>query len=124
MKRHPVGLFIFILTLLAAGTVTPARAALLAYEGFNNPAGTGLTNASDGFAGDSFGWAGRWCGAAVPLATNVSGNLSYTDLAGHTLATDGGSVIVGNLAGSTINAQPSRSLAVGTLSGSTYTGLP
>jgi hypothetical protein len=120
---HP-GVFVFVLAALLVCSTNAARAALLAYEGFNYPAGTGLTNASDASAGDSFGWAWRWAGANVPLATNISGSLGYTDPQGNSLATDGGSVIIGNLAGSTINAQPSRSLAIGTLGGSTYSGLP
>jgi hypothetical protein len=117
-------ILIITLIVLVFGVAQPARAALLAYEGFNYTAGSALTNASDGFAGDSYGWAGRWTGAAVPVATNVAGSLGYTDPLGNSLATDGGSVIVGNLAGSTINAQPGRSIAVGTLSGNTYSGLP
>ncbi len=124
MNINRTCLFAVALTTLVVGLATPVKAALLAYEGFDYPAGTGLTNASDGFAGDSFGWAGRWTGANIPVATNVSGSLSYTDPQGNSLATDGGSVIVGNLAGSTINAQPSRSIAVGALAGSTYSGLP
>jgi hypothetical protein len=114
-------LFTAAFMILALGATSPARATLLAYEGFNYPAGTGLTNASDGFTN---GWAGRWTGANVPVATNVSGSLGYTDASGNSLKTDGGSVVVGNLAGSTINAQPSRSIAVGTLSGAAYSGLP
>ena len=118
------GIFAVILTVLVLCATNAARATLLAYEGFNYPAGTGLTNASDTSAGDSFGWAWRWAGANAPVATNTLDSLGYTDPQGNSLATDGGSVIVGNLAGSTINAQPSRSLAVGTLSGGTYSGLP
>jgi hypothetical protein len=118
------GIFAVILIALVLYTTNTAKATLLVYEGFNYPAGTGLTNASDASAGDSFGWAWRWAGANVPIATNVTGSLGYTDPQGNSLATDGGSVIVGNLAGSTINAQPSRSLAIGTLNGSTYSGLP
>jgi hypothetical protein len=124
MNINKTRLFAVILTALVLCTTNAAKATLLVYEGFNYTAGTALTNASDGFAGDSFGWAGRWTGANVPIATNVSGSLGYTDPLGNSLATDGGSVVVGNLAGSTINAQPSRSIAVGTLNGSTYSGLP
>ena len=90
------------------------------YEGFNYTPGTALTNAPDGPSG---GWAGRWTGVNVPLATNLAGNLNYTDASGNPLPTSGGSVVVGNLAGSTINAQVSRSFAIGTLNGNAYTGL-
>jgi hypothetical protein len=124
MTSSRTGVFAVTLTALVLCTASPARATLMVYEGFNYTAGTGLTNASDGFAGDSFGWAWRWMGANVPVATNVSGSLGYTDSTGHSLATDGGSVVIGNLAGSTINAQPSRSMAIGTLSGNVYSGLP
>jgi Immunoglobulin domain/Bacterial TSP3 repeat len=113
-----------IITGLLPGVTASVRAALIAYEGFNYPAGMSLTNASDLSAGDSFGWAGRWTGANVPMSTNVASSLSYMDASGHTLATDGGSVVVGNLAGATQNAQPTRSIVAGTLSGSVYSGLP
>jgi hypothetical protein len=117
------GIFAVILTALVLCTTNAAKATLLVYEGFNYTAGTGLTNASD-VAGDSFGWAWRWAGANVPMATNVLDSLGYTDPLGNSLATDGESVVVGNLAGSTVNAQPSRSIAVGTLNGNIYSGLP
>ena len=118
------GVFAVALTVLLLCASNTAKAALLAYEGFAYPDGSGLTNASDASAGDSFGWAWRWAGANTPLSTNIAGSLGYTDSTGHSLLTDCGSVIVGNLAGSIVNAQPSRSLALGTLSGSTYSGLP
>jgi hypothetical protein len=124
MIPRKVGIFIVTLITLLFGAAHPVRAALRVYEGFNYTANTGLTNASDASAGDSYGWAWRWTGANAPLATNITGSLGYTDLAGNSLATDGGSVIVGNLAGSTINAQPSRSIAIGTLNGNIYSGLP
>src|SRR5262249_54977968 len=112
----------FAVTAVCLLISSPVRAALIAYEGFNYPAGSSLTNASDLSAGDTFGWAGRWAGASNPMSTNVASSLSYVDASGNSLATDGGSVIVGNLAGTTINAQPSRSIVAGTLSGNIYSG--
>src|SRR2546430_2127609 len=105
-----------------------ARAQLMAYEGFAYDAGTSLTNASglsggnSGTGGDSFGWASRWYGANNPLATNQAGSLGFTDLAGNSLLTDGGSVVIGVPAGTTGNSQPSRSFNFGTLNaaGTTY----
>ena len=100
-----------------------SRAALLVYEGFNYPAGAALTNSSANSAGNGFGWGGRWTGVNNPLATNSPGNLSFTDLNGNTLLTDGGKVIIGVPGGTTANAQASRSFNLGTLNTNTYTGL-
>lgn len=109
--------------LLAAFAPVHSHAVLMAYEGFNYPVGDSLTNASAQGGDGSFGWAGRWCGANVPMATNVAGSLSYTDAAGNSLVTSGNSVVIGAPAGTTINAQPSRSFDFGTLVGNIYTGL-
>jgi len=105
----------------------PAGAALLVYEGFNYAAASGLTNASGASNGNSFGWAARWYGAPNPLSTNFVGSLGYTDLNGNSLATDGGSVVIGNGLTPTaaINAQVTRSFALGitNAAGNTYSGL-
>ena len=109
--------------LVAALGYSNAYAMLMAYEGFNYPAGESLTNASAIGGDGSFGWAGRWCGANVPMATNVAGSLGYTDPVGNSLLTSGNSVVIGAPGGTTVNAQPSRSFNFGTLVGNMYTGL-
>ncbi len=108
---------------LVAWLPNPAQAALLAYEGFNYTAGDSLTNASAQGSGGSFGWGGRWYGSPGSFATNAAASLVYVDSLGNTLVTNGGSVIIGSLAGMTANAQPSRSFNIGTLSGNVYSGL-
>jgi len=104
-----------------------AKAALLAYEGFDYPAGTSLTNASALSAGDSFGWADPWHASIKSFATNVAGSLGYSDLYGHFLLTDGGSMLAqGPPVPLTGNAQPSRSFTIGSLGGpltNIYSGL-
>src|SRR5262249_49342628 len=100
-----------------------AKAGLLAYEGFNYPAGDSLTNSSAQGSGGSFGWAGRWTGANVPFATNVAASLGYADPLGNVLVTNGGSVVIGVPGGTTTNAQPSRSLSLGSFNGTNYGGL-
>src|SRR5262245_42589011 len=112
-----------ILSTIAAGAclASTADAQLMAYEGFAYDPDTSLKNASgltggnSGGGGDSFGWASRWYGANNPIATNAAGSMAYTDLAGNTLLTDGGRVVIGVPAGSTLTSQPSRSLAFGSL---------
>ena len=104
-----------------------AKAALLAYEGFAYPPDTSLTNASALSAGDSFGWADPWHASIKSFATNVAGSLGYSDAYGHSLLTEGGSMIaVGPTEPFTGNAQPSRSFSIGTLAGpltNIYSGL-
>ena len=99
------------------------NAALLVYDGFVYAAGDSLTDASAQGSGGSFGWGGRWTGANTANATNAANSLFYTDTAGNMLVTNGGSVIIGAPAGTTANSQPSRSFNLGTLSGTTYSGL-
>jgi hypothetical protein len=100
-----------------------SSATLLVYEGFNYPAGENVTNSSAVSPGNSFGWAGRWTAANSSLSTNFAGNLGYDDGNGHSLATDGGRLVIGVPAGTTGNAQPSRSFNLGTLNNQTYSGL-
>ena len=86
-----------------------AKATLLAYEGFNYPDGTPISGQSGGF-----GWAGAWAtgSAGNLLGTNVAAGLSYTDLAGQSLMTTNGSLVVGNPAGPTsTTATPNRTLS-------------
>jgi hypothetical protein len=111
------GIFAVILTALLLCAANAAKATLLAYEGFNYPAGTPISGQSGGF-----GWAGTWAtgSAGNLLGTNVAGGLSYTDLAGQSLMTTNGSLVVGNPAGPTATtATPNRTLS-STLAGGTY----
>jgi len=114
---------ILLCLFLCSGTVPNAFATLLVYEGFNYPAGENLTNSSANSAGNSSGWAGRWTAANTSLATNAANSLGYDDGNGHSLASDGGKVVIGVPAGTTGNAQPSRSFSLGTLNNQTYSGL-
>ena len=114
-----LGLFAIYLCIGSSNT----SAALLSYEGFVYTAGESLTNASAQGSGGSFGWGGRWTGANAANATNAANSLFYTDTAGNVLVTNGGSVVIGAPGGTTGNSQPSRSFNLGTLSGSTYSGL-
>src|SRR5262245_8548891 len=102
-----------LIIVLTAFASSSARATLLAYEGFNYTAGDSLTNTSAQGNFGSFGWGGRWASAPLALATNAAASLSYVDSAGNTLVTNGGSVVVGVPAGTTANAQPSRSFNFG-----------
>lgn len=109
--------------ILVIGFSPRAGAALIVYEGFVYPAGDSLTNSSAQTSGSSFGWGGRWTGANTANATNAATSLFYTDSVGNVLVTNGGSVIVGVPGGTTANSQPSRSFSLGTLGGTTYSGL-
>jgi len=124
MKLKAIPSRTLLFAFLCACIIPGAHATLLTYEGFNYTAGLSLTNESALGSGGSFGWAGRWMGANTANATNAANSLFYTDSAGNILVTNGGSVVIGTPAGiAGVNAQPSRSLAVGTLSGSSYSGL-
>ena len=78
---------------LAAGIAffssLPAKAQLIAYDGFDMSVaeGTSIGNTTGGAT--SFGWANSWRNTPTGLYSNVS--LSYTDGHGNTLATTGGS---------------------------------
>ena len=97
--------------------VSPSRAALPVYEGFDYPAGAGIAGQDGGV-----GWTAAWAaGSANGLATNVAGSLAYTDAHGRALPTAGGSLVVGNPAGAALlTATPNRTLPVN-LSGGTGT---
>ncbi|MGA2789013.1 MAG: immunoglobulin domain-containing protein, partial [Verrucomicrobiota bacterium] len=117
MTLRSTTIFAAVITALVLCTTNRAKATLLAYEGFNYPAGTGISGQSGGF-----GWAGAWAtgGAGNLLGTNVAAGLSYTDLAGQSLMTTNGSLVVGNPAGPTATtATPNRTLS-STLAGGTY----
>jgi hypothetical protein len=115
------------LTLSVAISLTAAlsaRAQLYVYDGFNYTAGQSITNYFGmGQAGDSFGWSGPWGGANTAHSTNVAGTLSYSDLYGNTLTTDGGRLVISDPNGMTPSAQVTRSMALGTLIGTKYTGM-
>jgi hypothetical protein len=100
--------------LLLTGT---ARAALLAYEGFDYPTNTTIAGQSGGSL-----WTNAWAsGTSQGLATNVAGSLGYTDAEGRSLQTSGGSLIIGNPVGTTsTTANPNRALNAN-LSGGTNT---
>jgi hypothetical protein len=117
MTFRKFGILVFSILALALHPLGTAKAALLAYEGFNYTPGDSLTNSSAVGSGGSFGWGGRWTGANVPLTTNMAASLTYVDQAGNSLNTNGGSVIVGAPGGTTVNAQPSRSFNFGGLNG-------
>lgn len=94
------------------------HAALLAYEGFDYPAGTTI----GGQAGGSV-WTNAWTGGAPGnfLATNQATLLGYTDVNGQALQTVGGSLVVGVPNGpAATTAQPNRVLN-NNLSGGTGT---
>ena len=78
-------------------------------KGLITPDGTPISGQSGGF-----GWAGAWAtgSAGNLLGTNVAAGLSYTDLAGQSLLTTNGSLVVGNPAGPTsTTATPNRTLS-------------
>jgi hypothetical protein len=119
---HLAGLAVLLLCLS-----NPAKAALLVYEGFNY--GSNISNivvlsaGQGGGGGDSFGWASPWNGNNVSGSTNSVTGLSYTDQAGHTLLTDPGSLVVGCPVGAPGNSQPGRAMAIGTTTGTQYSGM-
>ena len=127
MNLNRICFFTVTLTALAIGGANSARATLLAYEGFNY--GSSISNivalsaGQGGTGGDSFGWAAPWNGNNNSGSTNSVTGLSYTDLAGHTLLTDPGSLVVGCPVGTPGNSQPGRALAIGTTSGTQYSGM-
>jgi len=125
MNSSRTGVIAIVSTILLLGAANPARATLLVYEGFNYGSTIGnITNLSAGAAGDSYGWAAPWNGNKASSSTNSTTGLGYTDQAGHSLQTDSGSLVVGSLAGVTPgNAQPGRAMAIGTTSGTLYSGM-
>lgn len=94
-----------------------SHAALLAYEGFDYPTNTTIAGQNGGSL-----WTNTWAsGTSQGLATNVAGNLGYTDANGRSLQASGGSLVVGNPGGTTATtANPTRVIN-GNLSGGTNT---
>src|SRR5262245_5831813 len=80
---------------LALMAGSPARAALIAYEGFDYPDGSDLTAST---ANGGTGWITPWGvnSAGVTIAgnnpgdTNYAGSMTYVDSAGNALVTTGG----------------------------------
>jgi hypothetical protein len=120
MRIHPLKasallLFFFLMT-------NGALAALIVYEGFNYTSGTTVSGQNGGD-----GWTNAWTGGAAGnfIGTNVAGSLTYTDINGVSLQTNGGSLVVGNPAGnSTTTATPNRVLNNNLSGGATTTAGP
>ncbi|NOS70685.1 MAG: hypothetical protein HOP33_12235, partial [Verrucomicrobia bacterium] len=83
-----------------------SHAALIAYEGFDYPAGTTIATQTGGT-----GWTNSWTAGSAGnhMGTNSAVSLNYTDANSNALQTIGGSVIVGNpVATTTTTATPNR----------------
>jgi hypothetical protein len=94
-----------VLTIAAVAAAVPSlKAALLAYEPFNNAAGTAIIGSSGGS-----GFSGAWqSNSSGGTATNTSYALTYIDRAGNSLVTAGGAgFFQGSTSGSTA-MQPYR----------------
>lgn len=99
---------ILLAAALCGLATTPSRAALIAYEGFDYPAGTTVATQTGGS-----GWTNAWTGGSAGnfLGTNTAASLAYTDANRNALQTLGGSAIVGNPSGTTATtATPNRVL--------------
>ncbi len=95
--------------LISAGQ---SNASLIAYEGFDYATNTTVAGQTGGT-----GWTNAWAaGGTTVLATNVAGSLSYTDANGQMLLTTGGSLVVGNPAGTTTSSATPNRLMPGNLS--------
>jgi hypothetical protein len=104
-----------------APSLLTSHASLLAYEGFDYPNGTTIAGQSGGA-----GWTNAWAtGGGTFMGTNTAGSLSYTDASGHSLQTSGGSLVVGNPAGSSgTHATPNRPLNINLSGGAGTTAGP
>jgi hypothetical protein len=105
---------LLVVTAVVSVSAASARAAVLAYEGFDYPANTLLVDGGVGLGGGT-GWAGPWDEAqALSFATTTQANsLQYTDSQGNVLTTVGGKLLntgVGDASGSQ-TSQPGRTLA-------------
>jgi hypothetical protein len=110
-SRHSIcNLATLWITLAAVTSVaSPASAAVLAYEGFEYPAGTLLISGGTGLNG-GMGWAGPWdeTQAASFSTATQAGSLAYTDGLGNVLQTTGGKLLNTGVDGT---SQPGRTLA-------------
>jgi hypothetical protein len=77
---------LLVVTAVVSVSAASARAAVLAYEGFDYPANTLLVDGGVGLGGGT-GWAGPWDEAqALSFATTTQANsLQYTDSRGNVL---------------------------------------
>src|SRR6185295_2151636 len=92
---------------MALSIACEATAALLAYEGFDYPVGDSVVGKTGGT-----GFANAWqLNSSTGLQTNQAYSLGYTDGAGRTLVTSGGSLFLqGITTGTTGNTQPNRAI--------------
>lgn len=121
LKKHATTLALAVAVSFIAALSARAQTV---YDGFAYTAGQSITNYFGmGQAGDSYGWTGPWGGANAGNSTNQAGSLTYVDFFGNSLTTDGGKVVIGDLAGMTASSQITRSMALGTPIGTKYTGL-
>ncbi|MEP6664341.1 MAG: hypothetical protein ABJC04_11835 [Verrucomicrobiota bacterium] len=96
-----------LLLTLAFSPTRTTRAAVIAYEGFDYPAGDSIVGKTGGI-----GFTNAWqLNSSTGIQTNQATSLSYTDGAGKTLVTTGGSLFLqGTNAGNTGNTQPNRAI--------------
>jgi hypothetical protein len=88
------------------GFVSNAKAAVLAYEGFDYTAGAGLLNLNGGT-----GWTSPWNEAQAAIGADAiqAGSLTYTDSQNNVLLTTGGKLL--NTGSSGTSSQGGRSIA-------------
>jgi len=100
------GRTILIATILAL-TNYQAASALLSYEGFDYPVGDSIVGKSGGI-----GFSNAWqLNSSTGIFTNQATSLNYTDNAGKTLVTSGGSLFLqGITTGTSGNCQPNRTI--------------
>src|SRR5262245_51027547 len=91
-----------ILFLLLAFTRPSAKAALIAYEGFDYAAGSSVFGQNGGL-----NWGGAWTTVSA-VATNKAGSLVYIDSAGNSLVTSSNRAFFSGISGS---SNPARNLA-------------
>jgi len=85
----------------------PARASLLAYEGFDYAAGANIIGSSGGFG---FGNAWQLNGSGASTSLSVSGSLGYIDGTGHAVFATGNSALFSGIDNGN-TAQPNRDFA-------------
>ena len=105
-------LIVLFIGLLAASGYSPRTfGALIAYEGFDYPAGSDINDANGGI-----GWATPWAhtdnsGAAVAagIQSALAGSLTYTDAAGRKLVTSGNKAVFNG--SNAVNSQIGRNMS-------------
>jgi len=79
--RNRIGRFMIALAVGALVLPAVSHATLIAYEGFDYPAGTRLTNSTTQVAQNGgTGWGGAWYGDASPAGVVSNGSLTYVGL--------------------------------------------